>query len=112
MKRQYNAGKSCVKLMIALGLAAGLTGCIGAPVVPPLGLIYTNIDAPLSLAGEVGSRRGESTVISIAGLISTGDGSVKAAAAAGGITRVQRVDYEFFNLIGIYQRYKTVAYGD
>jgi hypothetical protein len=96
----------------ALGLALGLTGCIGAPVVPPLGVLYTDIDAPLSLVGETGMKRGEASVTAILGLVSTGDGSVKAAAQAGGITRVKHVDYEFTNVIGVYQRYTTVVYGD
>jgi hypothetical protein len=48
----------------------------------------------------------------VAGSLLDGDGGVKAAAANGGITQVKRVDYEYYNLIGIYQRYKTVAYGD
>lgn len=101
-----------IKLALIAGLVVGLGGCIGAPVVPPLGIVYTDIDAPLTLAGDTGTRRGESTVTAWLGLFSTGDGGVKAAAANGGITQVKRVDYEYYNLIGIYQRYKTVAYGD
>ena len=98
-------------MSVGVGLL-GLSGCVGAPVVPPLGMVYTDIDAPLSLTGETGSRRGEATVIAWLGLVSTGDASVKAAAAAGGITTVKRVDYDFYNFLGIYQRFKTVAYGD
>ena len=102
-----------LSLSTALGLAFGSTGCVGAPVVPPLGLIYTEIDAPLFIGpGGTGAKRGESSVVSILGLVSTGDGSVKAAAAAGGITNVERTDYEFMNFLGIYQRYTTVVYGN
>ena len=112
MLRSRSIRAKAIQLALVAGLVAGLGGCIGAPVVPPLGILYTDIDAPLTLAGETGTRRGESTVTAWLGLISTGDGGVKAAAAAGGITQVKRVDYEYYNFIGIYQRYKTVAYGD
>lgn len=112
MKRMNRRIKVSFKWLMALAVAFGAMGCIGAPIVPPLGLIYTDIDAPLTLAGKAGSRRGEASVTSILGLVSTGDGSVKAAAAAGGIKQVVRVDYEFYNVLGVYQRYTTVAYGD
>lgn len=99
-------------LLAALVLSIGVTGCIGAPVVPPLGVVYTDLEAPLSLGGgDVGTKRGEASVTSILGLISTGDASVKAAASAGGISKVDRVDYEFTNFLGLYQRYTTVAHG-
>jgi hypothetical protein len=87
-------------------------GCIAAPVVPPLGLVYTNVRAPLAPRGEVGSRRGVSEATSILGLISLGDASVKAAASNGGIRDVKLVDYEYTNVLLIFQRYTTIAYGD
>ena len=37
-----------LSLSTALGLALGSIGCVGVPVVPTPGLIYTEIDAPLS----------------------------------------------------------------
>jgi hypothetical protein len=104
--------KKLTSVVAALLLALGSLGCLGAPIVPPLGLVYTDLDAPLSLNGQVGERRGEASVVAILGLISAGDGSVRAAARNGGISRVERVDYEFFNVLGIYQRYTTVAYGN
>jgi len=87
-------------------------GCIAAPVVPPLGMIYTKIDAPLAPRGDVGSKRGSADVTSFFGLVSIGDGSVKAAAANGGIREVKLVDYEYTNYLLIFQRYTTIAYGD
>lgn len=96
---------------LVLGSAV-LPGCIAAPVVPPLGIVYTDIEAPLAPKGEAGSKRGTSTVVSILGLVSTGDASVKAAASSGGISEVKLVDYEFTNVLGVYQRYTTVVYGD
>jgi hypothetical protein len=105
--------KMTAALVASFLLALGAVGCVGAPVVPPLGVIYTDLDAPLTLGGgDFGSRRGESSVECFLGLISTGDAGVRAAAKNGGISQVKRVDYEFYNLLGIYQRYTTVAYGN
>ena len=87
-------------------------GCVAAPVVPPTGLVYTDIDAPMSIKGEARGRRGTASTASILGLFAWGDGSVRTAAAKGGISDVKLVDYEFFNVLGIYQRYTTVVYGD
>lgn len=109
MKRLVKRGTG---LAVGMGLALGLVGCVGAPVVPPLGLVYTDIDAPLNLRGEMGSRRGESSVTAYLGLVSLGDASVKSAAAAGGISNVKHVDYDFYNVLGVYQRFTTVVYGD
>jgi len=94
------------------GVAGSTLGCIAAPVVPPLGMIYTDVHAPLAPRGDVGTRRGSSQVTSILGLISIGDASVKAAAANGNIREVKLVDYEYTNVLLIFQRYTTVVYGD
>ena len=99
----------------AMALAASLLlalGCVGAPIVPPLGVLYTDIDAPISLRGDFGSKRGEASVTAYLGLISLGDASVRAAARNGGISDVKHVSYEFRNIIGIYQHYTTVVFGD
>ena len=97
---------------LLFGVAGSMLGCIAAPVVPPIGLLYTDLDAPLAPRGDVGSRRGTSHVTSILFLVSTGDGSVRAAAQNGGIRDVKLVDYEYTNVLGVYQRYTTVVYGD
>ena len=105
------------KLFLVLTLvvfAGGLSSCYVSPVIPPAGAVYTNVKAPQNpeAAGKIGSKVGKSDASSILGLISFGDASVKAAADNGGISEVQHTDYEFFNLLGIYQRYSTIAYGD
>lgn len=105
--------KLSIALVVCAALgAAPLLGCVAAPVVPPIGVIYSNFQAPLAPKGEAGSKRGTATVTAILGLVSWGDGSVRQAAANGGITEVKLVDYEFKNVVGVYQRYTTVAYGD
>ena len=104
--------KTAMAIAASLLLVLGGLGCMGAPIVPPLGIVYTNIDAPISLRGDFGSKRGEASVTAYLALFSTGDASVRAAARNGGISNVKHVDYEFRNVIGIYQRYTTVVFGD
>ena len=102
-------------IIITFVVTVLLGGCVQAPVIPPTGLIYSDFDAPISTisaSNDLGSKRGVSTVKSVLGLFSWGDGSVKAAANNGGITQLRHLDYKFFNLLFIYQRYDTVAYGD
>ena len=109
--RGLNALRTALACLL-LGIAGSTLGCIAAPVVPPIGLVYTDLDAPLAPRGDVGSKRGTSTVTSILFLVSTGDGSVRAAAKNGGIREVKLVDYEYKNVLGVFQRYTTVVYGD
>jgi hypothetical protein len=101
-----------MKMLVIAFVACALFGCVAAPVVPPLGIVYTDVRAPLVPAGVVGSKRGTASVIAILGLFSWGDGGIRRAAANGNIQEVKLVDYEFKNVLGVYQRYTTVAYGD
>ena len=83
-------------------------------LLPPTGLIYTNIEAPINIGpSQMASKRGKADVITVLGLFAVGDGSVKTAAQNGGISEVTHVDYEYKNVIlGLYQRYTTVVYGN
>jgi hypothetical protein len=101
--------------LLALGGTMLLQGCYSAPVVPPIGIVYTDIHAPLDTdanATPVTSKSGEAESMSILGLVATGDASVHAAAAAGGLQKVEHVDYYYFNVLGVIQRFRTVAYGE
>ena len=59
------------------------------------------------LGSKVGRAKAEGIL-----LFSFGDASIATAMKQGGITRVQCVDNETLNVLGIYARYETVAYGD
>lgn len=105
------------KLLLSLALlgSLGLAGCISAPVIPPLGIAYSDIKAPLSIGYNdtaVSSKSGVSESMSVLGLVAIGDASAKAAASANGIKTITHADYEFFNVLGVYQRYRTVVYGN
>ena len=103
---------------LAAAMAAvllGMVACYSAPIMPPVGVVYANVNAPESLGitgQDLGTLRGKSSTVSILGLFAWGDASVKAAASAGNITNLKHIDYEFFNILGVYQRFTTVAYGD
>jgi len=45
-------------------------------------------------------------------VFATGDASISAAAASGGISRIHHVDHETLNILGIYAKYTTVVYGE
>ena len=99
-----------------LGLVLSLSvGCVlRAPVVPPIALIYTNIEAPLDIDVQgtpTDTVRGEASTTSILGLFSFGDASIHAAAQNGGLQTIESADYNYFHVLGVYQKYTTVVYG-
>ncbi len=107
--------KKVTALAGALALTVGLSGCLVAPVMPPMGMIFTDYKAPLDYdqqASQVGTLQGRSETMSILGLVALGDGSIREAARDGGITTIHGADYEYFNVVGIYQRYTTIVYGE
>jgi hypothetical protein len=104
-----------------LGLAAmafvALSGCgyYAAPVKPPQGAFYSSIKAPMDTDAEttsMGSRSGMASSVSLLSLFAFGDASTSAAAAQGGLSEVTHVDYEYFNLLGIYQKFTTIVRGN
>ena len=101
-------------LFSVLALCAMLTGCYLSPVIPPTGALYSDLKAPQTPAakGALGTKSGRAEAYSILGLIGLGDCSVSAAANDGGVTTVNHTDYEFFNVLGVYQKYTTIVYGD
>ena len=106
------------KLIACCALAAlgfGLTGCLRAPVVPPIGTVFSELKAPLDIDYDpttIGAKRGTAESTSILGLVATGDAGAAAAANQGGITKIHHADYEYFNVLGVFQRYTTVVYGE
>jgi hypothetical protein len=54
---------------------------------------------------------GSASSIDILGLVAVGDASAKAAADSAGITRVEHMDYEYLNVLGVFQKYATIVYG-
>ncbi len=81
----------------------------------PGGSLYQNatMNRDVPQATTVGGRTGESCVSAFFSLISSGDASIKAAAAMGGITTVKTVDYRVESMLGsMYVKTCTIANGD
>jgi hypothetical protein len=102
-------------MLAVLALAcAGLTGCLRAPVIPPMGCIYSDFKAPLDIdydKSQVTGKSGSAESISILGLVAIGDCSAATAAKTGGIQTIDHADYTYQNILGVIQRYNTVVYG-
>lgn len=104
--------------LAVVALALGLSGCgfLVAPVVPPTAFIFTNIDAPLDTdfqATTLGTKRGESSCMSILGIVSLGDASAAKAAQNGNIATIRSADYKYMSVLGaLYTQYTTVVLGD
>ena len=105
--------KRSVAVITLAAISMLFAGCLSAPFVPPTGAI-TQIKAPLDVDYDdtmVGPKQGTAAVTTILGLVSTGDASTQAAAKAGGITQIDHADYEYFNVLGIYQKTTVIVYG-
>lgn len=102
-------------MFAVLALAcAGLTGCLRAQVIPPMGCIYSQFDAPLDIDYDktpVTGKKGTAQSISVLGCVALGDASAKAAAKDAGISTIEHADYTYFNVLGVIQKYDTVVYG-
>jgi len=60
----------------------------------------------------VSSKTGEAQCISVLGLVAVGDCSIEAARKNGGITKVNTVDWDARNILGIYGTYKVIVSGE
>ena len=103
--------------LVAAALLVGAVGCAGfyvAPVMPPGGLIFSAVKAPMGVEfnnTSVPGKTGVASSSSILGLIAFGDASSKTAAQSAGITRIDHADYEMFNVLGVYSKFTTVVHG-
>lgn len=93
------------------------TGCglYQAPIVPPGGLLFANIKAPIDIdteKTELGTKTGEASTVAVLWLFSFGDCSINAAARNGNLQTINHVDYGYTNILGLYQCFTTIVYGD
>jgi len=93
-------------------VAVFVTGCtmVGGPVAAP---IMLDLKGP----GEVVDNSvtwDKTGTAEATGIIcfSSGDASIAAAMQNGDITKVHHVDYESFNILGFYSKWKTIVYGE
>ncbi|MEQ8820102.1 MAG: TRL-like family protein [Sumerlaeia bacterium] len=108
MKRIALAALSAASIFV-------LAGCYSAPVMPPPGMIYQDTKSIIDVdaqSTQMSSRSGSAESVSYLGLVALGDCSLTTAAQNGGVSTVNQVDYQFFNVLGIYQKFTTIAYGN
>ena len=89
-----------------------LTGCQSV-MSPALGILYTEVDAPLAVGDGTGSSKvGTSECNTILCLIATGDASIETACKSAGIKKIHHVDYHSKNLLGIMGKFTCTVYGE
>lgn len=104
-------------LVVACCALVMSTGCVyySAPVMPPPGLLFSSVQAPIDTdvqSNAIGPRSGESSTIGVLGLLAFGDASIATAVQNGNLTRVDHVDYEFLNVLFVFQQFTIRAYGE
>jgi TRL (tRNA-associated locus)-like protein len=110
--------KSNMKKLIGyssiVGLAGLVAGCV-APMGPVGGVaagIYTDVSGPVCATSNTeGSKMGQATSTGII-CVATGDSSIKAAAANGGITKISHVDYHTTSVLGLWAKTTVTVYGE
>lgn len=103
--------KKTIGLVAIIAVTLLVLGC-ATPY--PYGALYTGIKSPVAVgSGDLSyTKIGTATSTSFLGLIATGDASIEAAKANGGIREVKFVDYKSENILGIVGTYTTTVYGD
>ena len=88
------------------------TGCAMARA-PVNGIWYSDVKGPVGATSNSGGdvKSGSATAQSILGLIATGDASIEAAMADGGITKIRNVDHHSKSFLGIVASFTTTVYG-
>jgi len=109
-------------LLVGTTLGAGCAQ-VRMPVVPPQGLIYTNVKAPATIDTQLNVDRSELTVgtgeahylleflITRIGF-AWGETSISSVARGAGIDTVHYADYEVMSILGIYQKFTLNVYGE
>jgi hypothetical protein len=98
---------ACVSVVLLSGCAmvtpiAGGTG----------GMLFTQTGAAVAVGSASGSEKMGTAESKAIICFATGDSSISAAMANGGITKIHHVDCKVFSVLGLYARYTTVVYGE
>ena len=120
------AGPGCANTRPRSDLPYRFVAKVQAPVVPPLGLLFSRVTIPTVVAPtDFGSRKGEATTSRIGlpplprpgfetgiNFVRWGDASFEAAARDGGITRVKHADRRVQTFLFVFTQETTELYGD
>jgi hypothetical protein len=80
-------------LVFALVLFGSMAMGCASVYSPAAGTIWMDVKGPVDAGDRVGAKEGRACAQSILGVYATGDASIKAAAAAGGIKKIDSVDH-------------------
>jgi len=100
-------------LLLSLAVLIGLSSA-GCQIVasPMLGMFYSEAKyGTVATDASTATKEGKACGQSILGLVATGDASISAAKAAGGITTVAVVDHSAKNILGILGEWCTIVRG-
>ena len=101
-----------MKRLVILGAvvlcAVMLTGCSTSM---PVGVLYTQVDLPVTATTSSGAKQGTAQCTSILSMVATGDCSIEAAKKNGGISEVSSIDWKAMNILGLYGEYKVRVTG-
>ena len=97
-----------MKYIALLGVVVMLAGCAS---YLPHGGIYTEGKMGLQSGSGAADKTGRACMTSILGLVATGDASLEAAKAAGGIKDIVSMNYEVKNILGVWGEYCLVVKG-
>jgi hypothetical protein len=95
-----------------VGAALMLGGCATSQ---PVGWAVTQVKLPQALgdgAAKQGMKKGVSECKSYLAMVAVGDASIEAAAKNGGITKIQFVDWDANNILGVIGTYTCTVYGE
>jgi hypothetical protein len=82
------------------------------PMGSAAGWIYTDVTGPVAATSNPkGSKMGQSSSEGIL-FFATGDSSIKAAAEAGGISKISHVDSHVMSVLGLYTKTTVTVYGE
>ena len=97
-----------MRTIALLGIVLMLAGCAS---YWPMGIIYTEAKMGAQAGSGAADKTGRACMTSILALVATGDASIEAAKAAGGIKEVVNMNYEAKNILGVYGEYCLVVKG-
>lgn len=109
-KNSIRAAAAAIVGAIALGFLA--SSCASTQ---PHGVLYTDVRLPM-VAGNADTTAAPKVGVAVAnsflGLVATGDASITAACANGGIRKIHHVDWEANSVLGVFSTYRCVVWGE
>ena len=81
-------------------------------MTPATGFLFSDVKGPFISGDGASAKSGTSECMSILGWVALGDASLETAMKAGGIKKINHVDFHTFNILGIYAKLTVTVYGE